>query len=57
MIARFRPYYKLRDLLSIFKSKKSNVKKFENQFKAKFDMKYAISFSYGRTIIRDLKDH
>ena len=51
MIARFRPYYKLRDLLSIFKFKNSNVKKFENKFKAKFDMKYAVTFSYGRTAL------
>lgn len=51
MIARFRPYYKLKDLISIFYSPKSCVKKFENKFKTKFEMNYAFSFSYGRTAL------
>ena len=51
MISRFRPYYKIKDLLSVFNFNNSTVEKFETEFKSKFKMKHAISFSYGRTAL------
>ena len=51
MIPRLKPYLGKEEILTIFKSRKHAVRKFEQTFAAQFHSSYAISFPYGRSAL------
>jgi len=51
MIPRLKPYLGKEEILTIFKSRKLAVQRFEQSFAAQFHSSYAISFPYGRSAL------
>jgi len=51
MIPRLKPYLGKEEILTIFKSRKLAVQRFEQSFAARFHSSHAISFSYGRSAL------
>jgi dTDP-4-amino-4,6-dideoxygalactose transaminase len=51
MIPRLKPYLGKEEILTIFKSRKLAVQRFEQAFAEQFHSNYAISFPYGRSAI------
>jgi len=51
MIPRLKPYLGKEEILTIFKSRKLAVQRFEQSFAAQFHSSHAISFSYGRSAL------
>jgi dTDP-4-amino-4,6-dideoxygalactose transaminase len=51
MIPRFKPYLGKEELFALFKFNKNAVIEFEERFAEKFNVKIALSFSYGRSAL------
>jgi dTDP-4-amino-4,6-dideoxygalactose transaminase len=51
MIPRLKPYLGKEEILTIFKSRKHAVQRFEQTFAEQFHSSYAISFPYGRSAL------
>jgi len=54
MIPRFKPYLGKEEFFALFRRNKNAVEEFEQKFAEKFECKYGIMFSYGRTGIYSL---